>query len=98
MVKLLSVTPSSHPDKKLDVKLETDQGREKHIHVGAKGMDDFTKTRDEEQKQRYITRHRSREDWRLSGILTSGFWAKNLLWNKPTLRESVADVKARFNL
>jgi len=98
MVKLVSVTPSSHPDKKLDVKLETDAGREKHIHVGAKGMDDFTKTKDEEQKKRYIERHRAREDWRLSGILTSGFWAKHLLWNKPTLRESVSDVRDRFNV
>ena len=98
MVKLLSVSPSSDPDKKLDVKLETDSGREKIVRVGARGMDDFTKTRDEEQKARYIRRHQAREDWRLSGILSSGFWAKHLLWNKPTLRGSVADVKSRFGV
>jgi hypothetical protein len=98
MVKLISVTPSPKPDKKLQVKLETESGREKNIHVGAKGMDDFTKTRDEEQKRRYIERHKAREDWRLSGLLTSGFWAKHLLWNKPTLEASVKDTKERFNL
>jgi hypothetical protein len=98
MAKLITVTQSSKPDKKLQVKLETEAGREKTIHVGAKGMDDFTKTKDEAQKQRYIDRHRAREDWRLSGLLTAGFWAKHLLWNKPTLEASIRDTKERFNL
>jgi hypothetical protein len=98
MVKLLSVKPSSDPDKKLDVKLETDAGREKTVRIGARGMDDFTKTRDEDQKARYLTRHRAREDWKLSGVLSSGFWSRWLLWNKPTLEASRRDVKERFNL
>jgi len=98
MVKLLSVSPSSDREKKLDVKLETDSGREKILRVGARGMDDFTKTRDEDQKARYIRRHQAREDWKLSGILSSGFWAKHLLWNKPSLRESILDVKSRFGV
>ncbi len=98
MVKLLAITPSSDPDKKLDVKLETDAGREKTVRIGARGMDDFTKTRDEEQKQRYIRRHAAREDWTSSGILSSGFWARWLLWNKPTLEASKKDVRGRFSL
>ena len=98
MVKLLSVSPSSDSDKKLDVKLKTDAGREKTVRVGARGMDDFTKTHDEAQKARYINRHAAREDWKLSGVLSSGFWARWLLWNKPTLSASVADTRRRFNL
>jgi hypothetical protein len=98
MVKLLAVKPSSDPDKKLDVKLETDAGREKTVRIGARGMDDFTKTRDEEQKQRYIRRHAAREDWTASGILSSGFWSRWLLWNKPTLEASKKDVRERFSL
>ena len=98
MVKLLSVSPSSDSEKKLDVKLETDAGREKTVRVGQRGADDFTKTGDEQQKERYITRHAAREDWKLSGILSSGFWAKHLLWNKPSLRASIADTRERFNL
>jgi hypothetical protein len=98
MVKLLSVTPSDKPEKKLDVKLETDSGREKHIQIGQRGADDFTRTKDEEAKSRYIIRHRKNEDWTQSGILSSGFWAKHLLWNKPTLSASISDVKQRFNL
>jgi hypothetical protein len=98
MVKLLSVTPSDKPEKKLQVKLESESGREKNIHIGAKGMDDFTKTKDEEQKQRYLDRHRAKEDWRLSGLMTAGFWSRYLLWNKPSLSASVADVKRRFGV
>ena len=98
MVKLVSVTPSDKPDKKLHVKLESESGREKNLHIGAKGMDDFTKTHDEAQKQRYIERHRAREDWRLSGLMTSGFWSRWLLWNKPSLSASVQDVKRRFGV
>jgi hypothetical protein len=98
MVKLLAVKPSSDPEKKLDVVLETNSGREKTVRIGARGMDDFTKTHDEEQKARYIKRHAAREDWKLSGILSSGFWAKHLLWNKPSLSASKEDVKSRFSL
>ena len=98
MVKLLSVSSSSNPEKKLDVKLETDKGREKTVRVGQRGADDFTKTHDEAQKERYVNRHAAREDWRLSGALSSGFWARWLLWNKPSLSASVTDTKRRFNL
>jgi hypothetical protein len=98
MVKLLSISPSSDPDKKYDAKLETDQGREKTVRFGARGMSDFTKHRDEERKERYIARHAAREDWKLSGALSSGFWSRWLLWNKPTIAASRADIKRRFNL
>ena len=98
MVRLVSVTPSPKPDKKLQVKLETEAGREKNIQIGAKGMDDFTKTKDEEQKEQYISRHSAREDWSHSGIMNAGFWARWLLWNKPTLTQSIADVKKRFGV
>ena len=97
MVKLLSVKPSEDPAKKLDVRLDND-GREKTLRIGSKGMDDFTKTRDEAQKERYITRHQAREDWKLSGLLSSGFWSRWLLWNKPTLSGSIKDVKERFDV
>jgi hypothetical protein len=98
MPELISITQSSDPDKKLDVKLETGSGRTKTVRIGAKGMDDFTKTGSEEQKERYLQRHRANEDWTQSGILSSGFWARWLLWNKPTLQQSIRDVKKRFDV
>lgn len=76
--------------------IEQDNGREKTIRFGSFGMSDFTKNKDEERKRRYLERHREREDW--NDITTAGAWSRWLLWNKPTIRESLADLKTRFGL
>lgn len=96
MPKLLAIKPSSNPEKKLDVVLEGDSGREKTVRIGAKGMSDYTQHNDSERKERYIRRHQAREDWKLSGVLSSGFWSRWLLWNKPSLAESKRDVLSKF--
>ena len=71
---------------------------EKIIHFGATGYEDYTTHKDPKRKQRYIARHKSREDWTKSGINTAGFWAYHLLWNKPSLVESIKDTEKRFNI
>lgn len=71
-------------------------GKKHTIHFGASGYEDFTQHKDEERKKRYITRHESREDW--ENPLTAGFWARWILWNKPTVDASLADTRRRFNL
>lgn len=96
MVKLQSFGPSTNADKKYMVVLLKPDGRKKTIHFGAKGMDDFTKTGDVEQKSRYIQRHKDRENW--NDPLTAGFWAKHILWNKSSVQSSLADTKRQFNL
>ena len=96
MVKLQSFGPSTNSDKKYMVVLLKPDGRKKTIHFGAKGMDDFTKTGDVEQKSRYIQRHKDRENW--NDPLTAGFWAKHILWNKTSVQSSLADTKRQFNL
>ena len=96
-VSVIALHESAKPGKKLAIVLKAN-GRKRTIHFGAAGMDDFTKTGDPAQKKRYIDRHQKREDWTASGILTPGFWAKHLLWNKPTLKASMADVKKVFHL
>ena len=50
------------------------------------------------KRQNYIARHRVRENWNKSGIHTAGFWSRWILWNKPTLQESINDVEKRFNI
>lgn len=96
MVKLQSFGPSTNSDKKYMVVLLKPDGRKKTIHFGAKGMDDFTKTGDIEQKSRYIQRHKDKENW--NDPLTAGFWAKHILWNKTSVQSSLADTKRQFNL
>ena len=48
------------------------------------------------RKANYISRHKKRENWRDMG--SAGFWAKNLLWNKPTLKASIRDVEKKFKV
>jgi len=76
--------------------LNTKTDRIKTVKFGAKGYTDFTKNKDDKIKDRYIARHKTREDWTKSGIDTAGFWSKNILWNKPTIEASLKDVKAKY--
>lgn len=92
-----SLEKSNKAGKKWRVNLTVD-GRSRTIHFGAAGMDDFTKKGDKAQKQRYLERHQKRENWTKSGIATPGFWSRWILWNKPTIAESLADARKRFKL
>ena len=69
----------------------------KTIPFGAAGYEDFTTHKDPERKERYIARHRRREDWTRSGLETAGFYAKHLLWNKPSLTASVKDLNQKMS-
>ena len=70
----------------------------KTINFGAKGYSDYTKHKDEQRMHRYNLRHKSRENWRKSGIKSAGFWSKWILWNKPSLRGSIKDTERRFGI
>ncbi len=84
------LSPSTRAAKKWQV--ETPEG--KKIHFGAKGYSDYTIHKDPERKERYDKRHSKHEDW--ENLSTAGAWAKWLLWNKPTLKESIRDMEDRF--
>ena len=71
-------------------------GKEKTVAFGAKGMSDYTKNKDDKRKALYIDRHREREDWSKSGRDTAGFYSRWILWNKPTIQASEADMLRRF--
>ena len=88
---------SNKDDKKYKVTI-IDRSLQKNIHFGAKGMSDYTLHKDKERKERYINRHKKRENWKKSGIKTAGFWSRWLLWNKPSISSSITDIKKRFNI
>jgi hypothetical protein len=85
------LSKSSRKDKKFQVRIDG----EKTIHFGATGYSDFTLHKDKKRRDRYDNRHRAREDW--TDPLTAGFWAKWILWNKPTLLGSIRDTNRRFS-
>lgn len=84
--------------KKLKVVIIKPNGKKKTVQFGAKGYSDFTKHKDEERKKRYDSRHKVRENWGKSGIETAGFWSKWILWNKPTLGDSILDTSKKFGI
>ena len=84
---------SSKKDKKYQVKINN-----KTVHFGAAGYSDYTKHKDAQRKQRYINRHKKRENWNKSGVYTAGFWSRWILWNKPTIRDSKSNVQQRFGI
>jgi hypothetical protein len=56
------------------------------VNFGRKGYSDFTIHKDRERMKRYLTRHRSRENWTRSGAKTAGFWSRWLLWSEPNFQ------------
>ena len=90
---LIKLSKSDKPDKKYKVLIGN-----RTIHFGSAGMSDYTKHKDPVRKALYIKRHKAREKWGKNGIRTAGFWSKWLLWNKPTINESIRDIQKRFNV
>lgn len=86
---------STHPDKKYAIRTLNSA---KVVMFGAKGYEDYTKHKDEERKKLYLVRHEKNENWGKEGIMTPGFWSRWLLWNKPSIRESIQDIEERFNI
>lgn len=70
--------------------------KSKKIKFGASGYQDYTIHKDPTRKMLYDNRHKKNEKW--DDPYTAGFWAKWLLWNKPTLQQSVKDIEDRFNI
>jgi hypothetical protein len=96
-MKLLSVTRSPKADKKWMAKFETDTGRTKTTHFGAKGMDDYTITHDKEQRDRYRTRHK--KDLATGDPTRAGFLSYWLLWGDSTnLQTNISSYKSKYSL
>ena len=83
------ITKSKNKNKKYDARIDG----KRTVSFGAAGMSDFTKHKDPERKQRYLDRHKSRENW--SDPTTAGYLSRWILWAKPTIEESIKDLNKR---
>ena len=63
------------------------------VRFGRKGYSDYTKHKDKERMQRYLTRHQRRENWKRSGAKTAGCWSRWLLWSKPSLNAALRQTE-----
>jgi hypothetical protein len=99
------IKKSTKPEKKLMATFSSDKPKvadgkskkTKTIHFGQAGAPDYTKTKDKEQRSRYISRHRRRENWTVPD--NAGSLAKHLLWGESTsLNTNIKSFKKKFNL
>ena len=97
-MKLVSISPSEKPDKKLKAVFKDEQtGRTRTTHFGASGMDDYTKTGDKEQRTRYRERHK--KDLETGDFTRAGFLSYYILWGESTsVQANIAAYKRRYNL
>jgi hypothetical protein len=93
MVKLVRLVKSPRTGKKF--RAEFDDGT--HTDFGSAGMDDYTITKDKEQRDRYRARHR--KDLDTNDPTRAGYLSYYILWGDSTdMARNVAAYKRRFNM
>ena len=93
----VKISKSNKDGKKLMAVFTMDNGRTKTTHFGSAGMDDYTKTKDKEQRKRYRQRHK--KDLQTKDPTRAGYLSYYILWGESTsLRDNISSYKKRFNL
>ncbi len=101
---LVGIHKSTKPDKKMMAIFKNNvNGREKTVHFGAAGYQDYTLfyaskglVEAEKHKKAYIARHQAHENFLASGCMTAGALSRWILWNKTTVDASIKDYKNKF--
>ncbi len=97
MPKLIKVLKADNNKNKYTAVFELDNGREKKVSFGQKGADDYTITKDKEQRKRYRTRHK--KDLETKSPLRKGYLSYFLLWgDSVSITKNIQNYKKRFNL
>ncbi len=96
-MKLLKVSKSDKPEKKYVAIFQKEDGKIKKTYFGAAGMDDYTITKDKEQRKRYRQRHK--KDLSTGDPTRPGYLSYFILWGDSTsINENIKDYKKKFNL
>ena len=95
-MKLIDVRDSTRKGKKLLARFQKKDGSVVSVHFGQAGSTTFSSGATEDKKNAYLKRHAPRENW--NNPVTAGALSRWILWNKRSLKASIADFKKRFNL
>ena len=93
---IVNIKKSNLENKKMMAIFYDGDKKLKTVHFGASGYSDYTISKNLEQKQRYIERHEKNENWNDS--MSAGALIRYILWNKPTIKESIKDYKKQFGI
>jgi|TARA_R110000744_G_scaffold238433_1_gene355924 hypothetical protein len=90
------ISKSDKSGKKLKAVFTRENGRTKTTHFGASGYDDYTLTKDKEQRTRYRNRHRKDN---INNPESAGSLSWHVLWGESTSRQqNIKSYKRKFNL
>ena len=91
------IKPSKVKNKKYTAIFYDGDKKIKTTSFGSAGADDYTKTKDKAQRERYLKRHRQRENW--NAPMTAGALSRWILWGDSTsLKTNISNYKKKFNL
>ncbi len=96
------IKKSPKKEKKLRAIFTYDNGNKMYIDFGATGYMDYILyykkdvTNANKRKKAYLKRHRPNENW--NDYMSAGSLSRWILWNKPTLHQSLTNYKNKFNL
>ena len=93
----VQILKSTNPKKKLmAIFYDKNKKKIKTTHFGQAGADDYTITNDEKQKELYRKRHA--KDLKTNDYKRAGHLSYFVLWNKKTLKASIAHYMKIFGL
>lgn len=93
MIELINIKPSTRKDKKFMATFKKDN-KTITSHFGAKGYEDYTDHKDKKRKDSYINRHK--KDLETNDPTRPGYLSMFILWNKPSLEDSIKDYQKRL--
>ena len=91
------IKPSKVKNKKYTAIFYDGDKKKKSTSFGSAGADDYTKTKDKAQRERYLKRHRQRENW--NEPMTAGALSRWILWgDSSSLKTNISNYKKKFGL
>ena len=87
---------SSKDDKKMTAEFYDKDKKVKTTHFGSANGSSFIDHKDEKKKDAWIARHKVRGNF--NDPTSASSLSKHILWNKKSVKESIADYKSKFNL
>ena len=86
----------SNNSKRMTAIFFRDGKKVKTTHFGQRGSSTYIDHNDKSLKTNYIKRHIVNENW--DDYMSAGSLSRYILWNKPTLKSSIADYMKMFKL
>ena len=74
--------------------VNAENGRLKSVHFGHRDYSDYTIHKDKQRMERYLERHRKREDW--TNLMSPGSLSRWILWSKPKFNDALNEYYKQF--